>query len=160
MNTCKLTCLALALGALVAVGLVVIPDAVEGQPKAAAPEPAATKLPTVSPVDLQAAINAIDAAKQAVEAGDKKTALAELGKARKLVADVHYRIAAACPRRRFVNARCPMMGTAIDPAKVPQGLTRPYKGRRVAFCCAGCPAAWDKLTDEQKEDKLGKAQGQ
>jgi cobalamin-dependent methionine synthase I len=46
------------------------------------------------------------------------------------------------------------MGGRIDPAKVPDSLTRQYKGQRVAFCCAACPAAWDKLTDAQKDAKL------
>ena len=32
-----------------------------------------------------------------------------------------------------------------------------YKGHRVAFCCAGCPAMWDKLSDAEKKAKLSKA---
>jgi hypothetical protein len=54
----------------------------------------------------------------------------------------------------FANDHCPIMGTPIDPAKVPEGLTREFKGQKVAFCCAGCPAAWDKLSDAEKEAKL------
>jgi hypothetical protein len=37
---------------------------------------------------------------------------------------------------------------------VPATLTREFKGQKVAFCCGGCPAAWDKLTDEQRRAKL------
>ena len=44
----------------------------------------------------------------------------------------------------------------IDPAKVSSKLTRMYKGQKVAFCCAGCPATWDKLTDADKQTKLTK----
>ena len=29
-----------------------------------------------------------------------------------------------------------------------------YKGRKVAFCCAGCPSTWDKLSDPQKQAKV------
>jgi hypothetical protein len=46
------------------------------------------------------------------------------------------------------------MGSAIDPAKVPDSLTRDYKGQKVGFCCGACPPAWDKLTPEQKDAKL------
>ena len=55
---------------------------------------------------------------------------------------------------QYVNVRCPIMGTQLDLANVPEALARVYKGKKVAFCCAGCPAAWDKLTDEQKDAKL------
>ena len=55
---------------------------------------------------------------------------------------------------QFVNARCPIMGTPIDPAKVPEELTRMHKGQKVAFCCPGCPLAWDKLSDAEKDAKL------
>ena len=55
-----------------------------------------------------------------------------------------------------VNDRCPIMGGKIDPANVPDALTRQFKGQKVGFCCGGCPAAWDKLTDAQKEAKLDK----
>ena len=54
----------------------------------------------------------------------------------------------------FVNSRCPVMGNEIDPAKVTPALTRTYKGRKVAFCCAGCLPQWEKLTEDQKEGKL------
>ena len=55
---------------------------------------------------------------------------------------------------KAVNAKCPIMGNAIDSAKVPQELTRVYKGQTVGFCCAMCPPAWDKLTDAEKDAKL------
>ena len=57
----------------------------------------------------------------------------------------------------FANTNCPIMGTAINPAKVPASLIREYKGQKVAFCCASCPPAWDALTDEQKDAKLAAA---
>ncbi|MCY2930375.1 MAG: hypothetical protein NTV86_12915 [Planctomycetota bacterium] len=55
-----------------------------------------------------------------------------------------------------VNDRCPIMGGKIDPAAVPANLTREFNGEKVGFCCGGCPAAWDKLPDAQKEAKLSK----
>lgn len=54
----------------------------------------------------------------------------------------------------FVNDRCPIMGNPIDPAKVPASLVRDYNGQKVAFCCGGCPGAWDMLPASQKEAKL------
>jgi hypothetical protein len=65
--------------------------------------------------------------------------------------------AAAKPVGKFANAFCPIMGTKIDPKMVTANLTREYKGKKVAFCCEGCPVAWDKLTDEQKGAKLAAA---
>ena len=53
-----------------------------------------------------------------------------------------------------VNATCPMMGSKIDPAKVPENLTRKWKGQVVGFCCGGCPGAWDKLSDADRATKL------
>lgn len=55
-----------------------------------------------------------------------------------------------------VNDRCPIMGGKIDPAKVPAALTREFNGHKVGFCCGGCPAAWDKLSDTEKQAKLDK----
>ena len=63
------------------------------------------------------------------------------------------------PTGRFANTRCPIMGSKLDPKNVPDHLTREYNGRTVAFCCGGCPAAWDKLSDSQKEAKLAKWRG-
>jgi hypothetical protein len=54
----------------------------------------------------------------------------------------------------FANTKCPIMGSAINPSKVTEGLTRVYKGRKIAFCCGMCPGQWDKLTDAQKDAKL------
>ncbi len=55
----------------------------------------------------------------------------------------------------YVNVRCPMMpDNVIDPAKVTPDLTREFKGQKVAFCCAGCPDKWDKLSDKEKQEKL------
>lgn len=50
-----------------------------------------------------------------------------------------------------VNERCPIMGGAVKAS-----LTRVYKGQTVAFCCGGCPAQWDKLSDADKEARLAK----
>ena len=68
--------------------------------------------------------------------------------------------AGAAPQAGFINTHCPIMGSPIDPAKVPTSLTRDYKGQKVAFCCGGCPGQWDKLTDEEKAAKLREAKAQ
>ena len=56
-----------------------------------------------------------------------------------------------------VNGTCPMMGSKIDPAKVPVSLTRDFYGQKVGFCCGDCLPAWDKLTDNEKAAKLAPA---
>ena len=60
-------------------------------------------------------------------------------------------------RPAVVNVRCPIMNNPVDPKKVPDTLYRKYKGQGIGFCCPGCPAAWDALTDSQKAEKLAKA---
>ncbi|MCY2930376.1 MAG: hypothetical protein NTV86_12920 [Planctomycetota bacterium] len=60
------------------------------------------------------------------------------------------------PAVAVVNDRCPISGKAIDPAKVAAELTREFKGQKVGFCCGGCPPAWDKLSDDDKQAKLDK----
>lgn len=58
------------------------------------------------------------------------------------------------PDVKFVNVRCPMMDSEIKLEKVDLSLVREFKGKKVAFCCPGCPIAWEKLSDEEKETKL------
>ena len=57
---------------------------------------------------------------------------------------------------KVINSTCPIMGSTIDPADVPANLTREYKGKKIGFCCAGCPAKWDQLADEKKAALLAK----
>ena len=117
--------------------------------------------------DLDAAVAA---AAQAVERADSSEALAQLERARVLIAATRERLKAcgpACPMKAAagpadaaqaadvpVNVRCPMMGTKLDPANVPSHLKRQFEGRTVGFCCSGCPDAWDKLTPEQRRERL------
>lgn len=55
---------------------------------------------------------------------------------------------------KVVNAKCPIMGNTIDPAAVPANLVTEFEGQKIGFCCAGCPEAWDKLSDAEKIAKL------
>lgn len=103
---------------------------------------------------LTVAMTALDAAQKALDSGDKAAAGAQIAKAREALAKMQAMMAEAPPAGKFANARCPIMGSPIDAAKVPENLTRQYKGMNVAFCCGGCPAAWDKLTDAEKDAKL------
>jgi hypothetical protein len=98
----------------------------------------------------------IDKAKKALESGDRRTALAELNKAQQMLKTIHTALGKHV-KPQFANNLCPIMGAPINPAKVTKNLIREYKGQKVAFCCAGCPATWDKFTDAQKQVKLAKA---
>jgi len=97
----------------------------------------------------------VDKAVRAIESGDKKTALAELHKARKMLIRIYGAIGTHV-KPQFVNNRCPIMGSPINPEKVTKILVRDYMGQKVAFCCAGCPSTWDKLPNAQKQAKLAK----
>ena len=85
-------------------------------------------------------------AKAAADAGDSKKAAAIIAEAQGLIEKMSI--------GGVVNSRCPIMGSKIDPAKVPANLTRSFHGKKVGFCCAGCPAQWDKLSDAAKAKKL------
>jgi len=104
---------------------------------------------------LPSALKAIDRVIAAIERGYKKTALAELHKTKNSLL-VSQAILSKHIQPMFVNDRCPLMGSPIKPSKVTANLVREYKGQKVAFCCAGCPAAWDKLSKAEKESKLAK----
>ncbi len=105
--------------------------------------------------ELPIAILSVDKAAKAVESGDKKTALAEMNKALNTLIAI-YGALGTHVKPQFANNRCLIMGSPIIPEKVTKNLIRDYKGRKVAFCCAGCPSTWDKLTDAQKQVKLPK----
>ena len=116
-------------------------------------------LPTLQQVharQLPGALKSIDAALKALEKGDRATAIRYLTAARLNIQTAHVALAKHV-KPTFVNAVCPLMGSPIKPEKVTASLTREYKGQKVGFCCGGCPEAWDKLTDAQKEAKLAKA---
>ena len=100
---------------------------------------------------LKQALEAIEAARQAVQANDKAKALAALTRAKDIVTTSHQAMVRA---GGIVNARCPVMGSKLDPAKVPAKLTRIYKDKNVGFCCKSCPNTWDKMSAESKEQKL------
>lgn len=51
------------------------------------------------------------------------------------------------------NGKCPMSGKPVSKA----ATMRAFDGKVVGFCCGGCPAKWDKMTDDQKKAKLDAA---
>jgi hypothetical protein len=104
---------------------------------------------------LTAAIASIDAAAKALQSGDRATAATELANARKILEGIQKAAASAnAAPAAFANKKCPIMGSPINPSRVAEGLTRVYNGKKIAFCCGGCPGQWDKLTDAQKDARL------
>jgi hypothetical protein len=103
--------------------------------------------------DLPTAILSIGEAVKAIESGDRKTELAELNKAVTMLVTIHAALGRHV-KPQFANNRCPIMDSPIIPDTVDASLTRDYKGQKIAFCCGGCPLAWDKLTDAEKQAKL------
>ncbi|MHC4243916.1 MAG: hypothetical protein ACYSU4_16045 [Planctomycetota bacterium] len=98
----------------------------------------------------------VDKAAKVIESGDKKTALTEVHKAQNMLMAIQGALGKHV-KPQFVNNRCPIMDSPINPAKVTKNLVRDYMGQKVAFCCAGCPSMWDKLINAQKQVKLAKA---
>jgi DNA repair exonuclease SbcCD ATPase subunit len=131
-------------------------------PGGSTPAPVPDKQAILQQVQIESvpnALKAIAAAKEAIQAGHAEHALAELQKAEQALKVIQTSLA-QYTGPRFANTTCPIMGSPIDPDKVPENLTRTYQGQKVAFCCGGCPGAWDKLTDAQQDAKLNQASAQ
>lgn len=60
---------------------------------------------------------------------------------------------------KVANTVCPVMGKKLPAAGVSADLVREYKGRKIGFCCAGCPKKWDKLPDAKKIELMAKLSG-
>jgi len=117
-----------------------------------ADDPAKTP-PQDTAAKLAEAAKALDAAKKAADAGDAKAAAAEIAKAITAVAQAQASVAQNEGALVAVdNKKCPIMGMEVS--KVPEGLTRIYKGRRLGFCCHDCPQMWDRLSDAEKDKKF------
>jgi hypothetical protein len=50
----------------------------------------------------------------------------------------------------------PISGERIQPANVPPGLVRQFKGSNVVFNSEAAAQQWDKLSDQDKQQKLNK----
>ncbi|HYF15581.1 MAG TPA: hypothetical protein VD971_10975 [Phycisphaerales bacterium] len=49
-----------------------------------------------------------------------------------------------------LNSKCPI----VPEDKVDGTVWTPYKDGRVVFCCKGCIHDWNRLSDEEKEERL------
>ena len=104
--------------------------------------------------DISAAKVAIKAAIEAMDKGDTKAAKIEMEKADKLLSNVHKCMQENMEQMPCNNAKCPITGKAIERMKCAKDCTCMHKGMKVGFCCAKCPAEWEKLTDAEKDAKL------
>ena len=57
--------------------------------------------------------------------------------------------ASAVVAKASVNSICPMTGEAVDGEH-----TAEFQGQTIGFCCDDCEAAWNKLSDDKKAEKL------
>jgi hypothetical protein len=87
----------------------------------------------------------------------RTTALAALILTIGLAACEHHLKGKTPPRLKVVNSFSPITYNRIDPNNVPPEYMRTFKGQIVGFCCANCVAQWDRLTDEQRQERLDKA---
>ncbi len=106
----------------------------------------------VSADHLHKAMAKLDDAEDAIKNGKTKNAHKAIQEARKMIASVYQTV-----RPAVANEKCPIMGRKVKTDAVPANLYRTFKGKGVAFCCGGCPSAWDKLSDDKKVEKLASA---
>jgi hypothetical protein len=112
-----------------------------------------TSLQTIYAQRLPALQETVKRAIQHLEAGHHQEALNEMRQIQSALVALHQALGQQVGPR-FLNDRCPIRGARIDLDKVPAALTRVYGQGQVAFCCAGCPDQWDRLTDAQKVAQL------
>lgn len=55
-----------------------------------------------------------------------------------------------------INTHCPIMGEEIENPE--EATTVEWNGKKVAFCCPPCEDEWAKMTDEEREAALAKAE--
>jgi len=128
-------------------------------PPTASPSPQAAQskegpsLHVIHAKQLPAIQEAVAQAIQHLEAGHQQEALAELRQIKVSLETLRQALGKQVGPL-FLNDRCPIMGTKINADRVPAELTRVYGQSKVAFCCGGCPAQWDRLTEPQKAAKL------
>jgi hypothetical protein len=124
--------------------------------KAKTAKTAVVSLDVIHAQQLPAIEAAVQKAIRLIEAGRAPAALVELRRAQSALTTTRQALGQHI-KPKFVNNQCPIMGSPINAEKVAASLVRNYQGQRVAFCCAGCPAAWDQLSDADKAAKLKKA---
>ena len=56
------------------------------------------------------------------------------------------------PTVALANTVCPIMGGDVN-----EELTADWNGKTIGFCCEECPPEWNKLSDDEKSDKLASA---
>lgn len=105
--------------------------------------------------DLSAAMVALDEADKAIDAGDSVAAKVEIAKAKTLLNGIQDAQKKCMEKMPVCNMHCPITGKKIDMMNVPASLATMYKGQKIGFCCPACPEAWKKLTDAEKDAKLG-----
>ncbi len=136
-----------------------MPPRAAGPRPVATPQPAKGSVPTIDAKRLAVIEEAVARAIGHLEAGHQQEALTELKLVQGSLASLRQAIErGAAPS--FVNDRCPILGTPIDATKVTAALTRMHEGRKVAFCCAGCPQTWDRLANSEKAAKLASVMAQ
>lgn len=121
-------------------------------------KPTATSLAAINSQQLPAIQDAVARATQHIQAGQYQAALAQLEQAQNLLKSTQAAMGQHV-KPAFVNDRCPIMGAPIEAARVTPDLVREYEDQKVAFCCAGCPAAWDKLSEADRQVRLPAAIG-
>jgi ribosomal protein S20 len=104
--------------------------------------------------DIASAKAAIKAAVEAIDKGDTAAAKSELKKAEELLTKAHKCMKENIEKMPCINNICPITGKPFDMMDRPKDCIRMHKGRKIGFCCPGCPSQWDKMTDAEKDAKL------
>ena len=103
---------------------------------------------------INEALAAAEAAAKAIEANDNALAQRQIDKAQATLILVRSTLTKMQQQMPCANVCCPMSGQPIDATAVPAQRTRTHKGVKVGFGEGADLEAWDRLSDEEKEQKI------
>ena len=106
------------------------------------------------------AIALLDEAVKATEMGNAAEAKMKIEKANMLLKDMHIAQKKCMEKMPAANDRCPITGKKINRMDAPENPTALYKGKKIGFCSLTCLPLWDRLTDQEKDQKLEKVMPQ
>lgn len=96
----------------------------------------------------------LDEAVKAMDTANAADAKMKIEKAKLMLKEMHAAQKKCMETMPAAMDRCPMTGKKIDLMGTPENQTRLHKGKKIGFCTPACTLLWDKLTDQEKNQKL------
>lgn len=106
--------------------------------------------------EVDAMMSSLNEAIKAIDAGNTDIAKTKIAAVKTKLENMKDKMKECMKDMPACNMVCPITGEKIDMKDVPEDQMRVYHGMKVGFCCPACPPKWDKMSDEEKTEKLKK----